>query len=113
MGGVTFIEPAATDIEQTPFQTEVDIYQRQLRAPNTLSNLEVLSWWQAQEPRFPNLARMVRQFLACPASSASAERIFSLAGRLFDDKSQAMKEENLEDRMWAKQHVLNQRAKKL
>ena len=103
----------AVDLEQTPFETEVDIYQRELRAPSTLSNLEVLPWWQAQESRFPNLARMVRQFLACPASSASAERIFSLAGRLFDDKSQAMKEENLEDRMWAKQHVLNQRAKKL
>ena len=111
-GGVTFIEPAV-DLEQTPFETEVDIYQRELRAPSTLSNLEVLPWWQAQESRFPNLARMVRQFLACPASSASAERIFSLAGRLFDDKSQAMKEENIEDRMWAKQHVLNQRAKKL
>ena len=60
------------------------------------------------EPKGPH---MVRQYLSCPASSASAERIFSITGRLFDDLSQAMKEENLEERMWANQHVLNARKK--
>ena len=47
------------------------------------------------EDRFPNVARMAAQYLACPASSATVERFFSLAGRLLDKTT-------LEDRMWAK-----------
>ena len=41
----------------------------------------------------------------------SAERIFSITRRLCGDLWQAMKEENLEERMWAKQHVLKARKK--
>ena len=76
-----------------------------------MSHEDVLSWWMLTTARLPNLSRMARQHLSCPATSASAERVFSLAGRLFSDLAQAMKEENLQDRMWAKQHVLNARKK--
>ena len=37
-----------------------------------------------------------------PATSASAERVFSLAGRLYSDMRQAMKDGTLGTRMWAK-----------
>ena len=42
------------------------------------------------------------QFLGCPATSASAERIFSLAGALFNGDSTNMNAATLEERMWAK-----------
>ena len=42
------------------------------------------------------------QYLGVPATSASAERLFSLAGRAFDDLRQRMKEEMLEILMWAR-----------
>jgi hypothetical protein len=45
---------------------------------------------------------MARQYLGVPATSASAERLFSLAGRAFDDLRQGMKEEMLEILMWAR-----------
>ena len=45
---------------------------------------------------------MARQYLGVPATSASAERLFSLAGRAFDDMRQGMKEEMLEMLMWAR-----------
>ena len=42
------------------------------------------------------------QHLSVPATSASAERIFSLAGRLYGDLTHNLSETNLEERMWAK-----------
>jgi hypothetical protein len=48
---------------------------------------------------------MARQYLGVPATSASAERLFSIAGRsshIYDDLRQAMKEQMLEMLMWAR-----------
>jgi hypothetical protein len=56
----------------------------------------------ANEINFPALSVMARQYLGVPATSASAERLFSLAGRAFDDLRQCMKEEMLEILMWAR-----------
>lgn len=44
--------------------------------------LDVLLFWKANKQLYPNLAEMARVFLAIPASSASCERSFSLAGRI-------------------------------
>ena len=64
--------------------------------------MDVLQWWGLNEDRFPHVARMAAQYLACPASSATVERFFSLAGRILDKRTAHMKEETLEDRLWAK-----------
>ena len=34
------------------------------------------------EAKWPNLAKMVKQYFAAPASSAGVERVFSAAGRM-------------------------------
>ena len=39
---------------------------------------------------------MARQYLGVPATSASAERLFSIAGRAYDDLRRRMGEEMLE-----------------
>jgi hypothetical protein len=45
---------------------------------------------------------MARQFLGCPAgTSASVERIFSVAGQLFDDLRRSMDDGRLEEMIWA------------
>ena len=45
---------------------------------------------------------MARQFLlGCPATSASVERIFSVAGQLFDDLRRNLDDGRLEEMMWA------------
>ena len=46
--------------------------------------------------RFPNLARMARQYLGCPASSATVERLFSVVGIAFSDKRKSAKASTLE-----------------
>ena len=49
----------------------------------------------------PHLAKMARQYLGCPASSASVERIFSVAGQFFDDLRRKLDDKKLEELMWA------------
>jgi hypothetical protein len=64
---------------------------------------DVLHWWaKVGRVKFPNLAKLARQYLGCPASSASSERVFSLAGRVFGDHNQNLTPQNLEERMCIK-----------
>ena len=44
-----------------------------------------LAWWKAKESKWPMLAKMVKQYLAAPASSAGVERVFSAAGKMHGD----------------------------
>jgi hypothetical protein len=65
-----------------------------LELPAVPMNTDPLEWW-------PVLNVMARQYLGVPATSASADCLFSLAGRAFDDMRQRMKEEMFEILMWA------------
>ena len=60
---------------------------------------DALDWWASREARFPNLCRMVRQYLGCPASSASVERLFSAVERDFSKLRKHMKAGTLENHM--------------
>jgi hypothetical protein len=79
--------------------SEVEKY---LALPDEVPGIDVLAWWAEQEDQFPSLSLMARQYLGCPATSASAERVFSLAGRIYSDLTQGMTAQKLEERMWAK-----------
>ena len=63
---------------------------------------DVLEWWTLNEMKFSALSVMVRQYLGVPATSASAECLFSIAGHVYDDLRQNLKEEMLEMLMWAR-----------
>ena len=45
-------------------------------------DVKVLLWWKEKEAKWPNLAKMVKQYFAVPASSAGVERVFSAAGKM-------------------------------
>ena len=62
-----------------------------------------LSWWKANEHRFPRLALMARQYLAVPASSAACERLFSSVGLVKTDLRGSLLDSTTIDIMWAKQ----------
>ena len=93
------ILPAQEPTEQASEVGEAELYLQMSAAPQST---DVLQWWACHKSRFPHLARMAQQFLAVPATSASAERVFSLAGRIFSDLTQNQSDTTLEDRMWAK-----------
>ena len=76
--------------------------ERYLELPAAPMKTDPLEWWAENEIDFPALSIMARQYLGIPATSASAERLFSIAGRAFDDLRQHMKEQMLEMLMWAR-----------
>ena len=66
-----------------------------------VSGKDILDFWRMHEKEYPYLAKMARQYLGCPASSASVERIFSVAGQFFDDLRRKLDDKKLEELMWA------------
>ena len=54
-----------------------------------------LEWWKMHEHELPHLAKMARQFLAMPASSAGPERLFSAAGKMHDGLKKNTKAQTL------------------
>ena len=45
-----------------------------------------LSWWRENATSFPLLSKLARRYLACPPSSVPSERLFSIAGNIYDEK---------------------------
>ena len=82
---------------------DCDEVERYLRLPEiplqtpSGNDQDILLWWKQHESEFPNLSKMARQFLAAPASSAAAERLFSAAGKMHDDLKKSTSEDTLED----------------
>ena len=64
---------------------ELKVYLEMEQLPN-LSEWAGLDCWRENHKRFPNLSVMARQYLGCPATSASVERLFSAVGAAFEKK---------------------------
>ena len=64
-------------------------------------NLDLLAWWKLKAAKWPALARMARQFLGAPASSAGVERVFSAAGNMHGDLRKSMKDQSLKHSLFA------------
>lgn len=47
---------------------------------------DILPWWQSNKMRFPRLYGVARLIFSIPASSAAAERLFSKAGKLVNNR---------------------------
>ena len=45
---------------------------------DTMDNTDLLKWWLGQKKRLPILAKVVREVVTIPASSATSERVFSV-----------------------------------
>ena len=70
-----------------------------------LSTFNVLDWWKEKEKIWPKLAKMAKQYLAQPASSAGPERVFSAAGKMHGDLQKANKDSTLEHSLFAMQNA--------
>jgi len=64
------------------------------RAPRD-TDLDLLVWWKLKETKWPTLAKLVKQYLAAPASSAGVERVFSAAGTMPDNLRKSMSDSML------------------
>ena len=57
---------------------------------------DVLEWWKLNSDEYPTLARIARDYLAIPATSASVERVFSGGTHLVTDRRGSLGEETIE-----------------
>ena len=58
---------------------------------------DVLCWWKKHSTMFSNLAVIVWNVLAIPASSASSERDFSTAGFVIQERRTKLKPETVDN----------------
>ena len=54
-----------------------------------------LVWWRMNSARYPCLSYVARKYLAIPATSVPAERAFSLAGHIVNQKRSALLSDNV------------------
>lgn len=97
------IDVPLADLSRTDDVTEVDTYLA-LPQVSKLPGDDILTWWKSHAGMFPNLARMARQYLALPASSAGVERLFSAAGRMHDSFRKSTKEVTLQAQLFVYQN---------
>ena len=57
-------------------------------------------WWLEHRQQFPNLEVMARQYLGCPATSATVERLFSKVGVAFSKRRKSSEAKTLEGLMF-------------
>ena len=69
-------------------------------------NIKLLVYWAGVESKSPKLAKMAKQFLASPASSAGVERVFSAASRMHSDMRKSMSNESLQHSLVASFNTL-------
>ena len=65
------------------------------------SEQDAMIWWLEHKEQFPNLEVMARQYLSCPATSATVERLFSKVGIAFSAKRKRSEAATLEDILFA------------
>lgn len=71
---------------------ELSLYKS--RPVETNLELDPLMFWKHNENLYPTLAKLVKVYLTCPASSVPVERLFSSAGELISKKRNSLKPDN-------------------
>ena len=99
----TAAPPPAAD-EDAPHTDELAAY---LALPQITYQTEwdALEWWEKNAKKFPNLSVMARQYLGCPASSATVERLFSQVGIAYSDRRKSSYSDTLSDIVFTKINV--------
>jgi hAT family C-terminal dimerisation region/Domain of unknown function (DUF4413) len=70
--------------------------ERYLAAPTADTDVDVLEWWKHNAREYPCLARIARDYLAIPATSVPAERVFSGGADLITKKRGSLNEDTIQ-----------------
>ena len=93
MGSRARAEALAEPVE--PADDEADELEKYLAYPDADLEIDVQEWWKDHAAEFPSVAKMARQWLSSPATSAEVERVFSKAGKMHDDQRKRTSEDLL------------------
>ena len=81
---------AMTKLKQNQTNSTVPEYEKQATALGVLQDV-VTRWWSTFRSQYPILARLAREFLAIPATSAPSERVWSRAAQVLTHKRSKIK----------------------
>ncbi len=70
------------DVASVEGDTQLQTYMHVQQVP---TDTDPLMWWKQHHQEFPDLVRMVRQYLTVPVTSVSPERFFSRVGLVQTD----------------------------
>ncbi|XP_073962367.1 zinc finger BED domain-containing protein 4-like [Choristoneura fumiferana] len=59
-------------------------------------NDDPFQWWRCNNSRYPEMSRIAKVYLCCPASSVYSERLFSEAGNIYETKRNRLLPERAE-----------------
>ncbi|KAK3246175.1 hypothetical protein CYMTET_44281 [Cymbomonas tetramitiformis] len=102
----SFLEDSDSDdeVEGDDELTECELADEMrdyLELPDAKSDVDVRRWWRDHRGQFPTLAKMARQFLAVPASTAGVERAFSMVTGMHSDLRKRLEEGTLQHTLMA------------
>jgi hAT family protein len=83
------------DIKKRRVQADCEL-ERYLLAPTADAGTNVLEWWRLHAKMYPCLARIARDYLAIPATSVPAERVFSGGTDLITKKRGSLSEDTIQ-----------------
>lgn len=78
-----------------PKKSKITLHPDLAKFLNSNSQLTGIEFWKSHQKEFPSLYAIFCQLKSIQASSASVERLFSLANLIFDDLSAKMDEETI------------------
>src|SRR5689334_18882017 len=64
-----------------------------------------LAWWRERRNEFPVMATLARKYLACPATSAPCERLWSVAGVTVTAKRGRLAADKIEKLVFAHENM--------
>ncbi|XP_061357916.1 zinc finger BED domain-containing protein RICESLEEPER 2-like [Gastrolobium bilobum] len=79
-----------------PRKTQLELYLEDPRIDRRNISLDVLSYWKANQFRYPEVAAMARDIFGIPISSVASESAFSVGGRVLDQYQSSLKPDIVE-----------------
>ncbi|XP_061340052.1 zinc finger BED domain-containing protein RICESLEEPER 1-like [Gastrolobium bilobum] len=79
-----------------PQKTQLELYLEDPRIDRRNISLDVLSYWKANQFRYPEVAAMARDIFGIPISSVASESAFSVGGRVLDQYRSSLKPDIVE-----------------
>ena len=92
--GIKTVEPAKSELDQY-LDEEVD-------EASLDEHFDILGWWKVKAPKYPTLARLVRDVLAIPISTVASESTFITSGRILCPIRNRLSNESIEALMCAR-----------
>jgi hypothetical protein len=91
---IDFIQYYDSSDEEKEDEDEVDQYLKVKVLKD--KDLDILQWWKDNRLKFPKLAILCSYYLSIPASSASSEREFSIAGQTISERRSNLNPETVD-----------------